>query len=218
MRKDRLVPTCEEGFTARAVDRLLFFSDAVAAVAITLLAIDLPVPRGGTLTAFWSSARADGSHYAAFLISFAVIAGAWSHHHDVFRYVVDLDPRLRQLNMAWLLMVILVPFATRLLTGPDHATYDVHAVRFGLYALLEAMLSATMLLMVRYLGARGHAPDAPEAMLRKLTWQCWVLVVGFGLSIPLFFATSYAWVLWLVSPFSGRLSRARKQSGEGNDD
>jgi len=83
----------------RAVDRLTFFSDAVVAIAITLLAIDLPVPRGLTVATFWTSVRENSGSYFAFVISFLVIAGAWSHHHDIFRSATKLDSRLRQLNM-----------------------------------------------------------------------------------------------------------------------
>ena len=62
------------------------FSDAVVAIAITLLAIELPAPAGDTFSKFWPSVRHDDGHYAAFLISFAVIAAAWRDHHDLFRY------------------------------------------------------------------------------------------------------------------------------------
>jgi uncharacterized membrane protein len=80
---DRLVPDEERESESRAVDRLAIFSDAVVAIAITLLALDLPVPEGDTLSAFWSSVRRNDGHYAAFSISFAVIAAAWGNHHDV---------------------------------------------------------------------------------------------------------------------------------------
>jgi hypothetical protein len=101
----------------RAVDRLTFFSDAVVAIAITLLAIDLPVPTGATVSQFWSSVRHNGGHYAAFAISFVAIAAAWDHHHDIFRYAQSMDSRVRTLNMAWLLTIVLNPFATKLLTS-----------------------------------------------------------------------------------------------------
>jgi len=80
------MPGDEVETDSRAAERLTFFSDAVVAIAITLLAIDLPVPDGGTVSAFWMSVKHDDGHYAAFLISFAVIAAAWSDHHELFAY------------------------------------------------------------------------------------------------------------------------------------
>ena len=52
----------------------------------------------------------------AFLVSFAVIAATWSDHHDVFRYAGRIDSRLRLLNTFWLLTIVIIPFAARLLT------------------------------------------------------------------------------------------------------
>jgi uncharacterized membrane protein len=68
----------ETATESRAADRLTLFSDAVVAIAITLLAIELPVPEGGTVSQFLESVRHEGGHYAAFLISFFAIAAAWS--------------------------------------------------------------------------------------------------------------------------------------------
>ena len=207
-------------FATRAVERLSLFSDAVAAIAITLLAIDLPVPSGPTVAAFWSSVRLNNSHYAAFLISFVVIAGAWSRHHDMFRYVVDIDTRLRQLNMAWLLTVVLIPFATRLLTSRGHQTLGVHALRLGFYALLQVVASALLLLMLRHLTGHQQAPETPDPEVTSLTRQSYGWLLGFGLSIPLFFAWSYAWVLWIVGPLAFSIwSRWRQPpAGEDKDD
>ncbi len=70
----------------------------MVAIAITLLAIDLPVPGGGTVSLFWKSVEHDDGHYAAFLISFVVIAAAWADHHVLFAYVRRVDARLQALN------------------------------------------------------------------------------------------------------------------------
>jgi uncharacterized membrane protein len=56
-----------------AAERVIFFSDAVVAIAITLLALGLPLPKGSSNTAVWHSLLAGRDAYIAFLISFAVI-------------------------------------------------------------------------------------------------------------------------------------------------
>jgi uncharacterized membrane protein len=205
-------------FGARAVDRLLFFSDAVVAIAITLLAIDLPVPTGDTVSEFWSSVRHNAGHYAAFLISFWVIAAAWSYHHDIFRYARRMDPRLRMFNTFWLLMIILNPFATKLLTGLGNAALGVHALRFGFYALLQALASLASLAMLRHMISHDQAPGIPRPVVIDTTWQSYGLLLGFGLSIPIFFLTTYGWVLWIVVPLLVRQlyrRRHRNQRGPG---
>ncbi|GAA5023808.1 TMEM175 family protein [Kitasatospora paranensis] len=68
-------------YEERATDRMIFFSDAVVAIAITLLALELPVPEGRTVAEFGSAVGDDLDHYLAFLISFAVIGAAWGQHN-----------------------------------------------------------------------------------------------------------------------------------------
>jgi uncharacterized membrane protein len=97
---DRLASVEEREAESRAAERLTIFSDAVVAIAITLLALDLPVPEGDTVSVFWSSVRRNDGHYAAFLISFVVIAAAWGTHHDVFRYTRRVDPRTEPAHAA----------------------------------------------------------------------------------------------------------------------
>jgi uncharacterized membrane protein len=191
-------------FEARGIERLSLFSDAVIAIAITLLAIELPVPTGDTVSALWASIRHQDGHYVAFLISFLVIAASWADHHDLFRCLVRVDARLRTLNSSWLMMIVLNPFATRLLTAHGHPTTDAHALRFGFYALLQVLSATLLLAMLHHMRDRHQAPDTPAAVRIKLTYQSYVFMVGFGLSIPLFFATTYAWALWIALPLTLR--------------
>jgi len=190
---------------ARAAERLTFFSDAVIAIAMTLLAIELPIPDGGSISAFWSSVKDDAGHYAAFLISFAAIAAAWNSHHDIFRYVKRVDTRVRTLNTTWLLMIVLTPFATRLLTAGGEATVPL---RFGFYALVQLLDSALLLTMLRHMIARQELAGIPKEVLTAWVWRNYSPMLAFGLSIPVFFATSYGWVLWFAVPMAlARLHR-----------
>ena len=143
---------------ARATDRVIFFSDAVVAIAITLLAIDLPVPHGSSVSAFLSSVHANGFHYLAFLVSFWAIAAKWTDHHDAFRYTRRMDSRLRLLNTFWLLTIVIIPFATRLLTEPGHQSLEVNALEYGFYALVQSVGSAIMIIMLRHMVSHRRRP------------------------------------------------------------
>jgi uncharacterized membrane protein len=206
----------ERGFESRGTDRLVAFSDAVVAIAITLLALDLPVPTGATMSKFLSSVGNNTDHYVAFLISFVVIAAAWRRYHGVFRYIQRVDARVRNLNVLWLLTIILNPFATRLLTTPGPSSAGPRALQFGFYALLQVLSSAALLLMVHHVAARGlQAPDTPPLTDTQNDWESYGVMLGFGLSIPLFFVTSYAWVIWIVVPLVvGQVAdRRRRRDG-----
>lgn len=198
----------EPEYEARATDRLMLFTDAVAAIAITLLAIELPVPTGSTVREFLRSVRHEDGHYLAFLISFFVIAAAWSHHHDVFRYVRRTDSRLRTFNMGWLMMIVLIPFATKLLTASGPSTLGTHALRFGFYALLQVLTAGFLLAMVHHMTSHRLLLAATPQAITDVDWQSYGLMLGFGLSIPVFFFTTSAWVLWIAVPLvAGQLSR-----------
>jgi uncharacterized membrane protein len=208
-------------FLSRGVERLSLFSDAVMAIAITLLAIELPLPSGDSATVLWSSVRHEDGHYIAFLISFYVIAVSWNDHFDLFRCLEKVDARLRMLNAAWLLMIVLNPFATRLLTTRGHDDLYAHAMRFGFYALLQVLDALLLLAMVRHMRSRQQAPDTPPDVVVGIVHTEAAQLLGFGLSIPLLFVTGYAWILWFAVPvvirWRGRIPlfnyRAPRRSG-----
>lgn len=198
----------EESGTA---DRLIFFSDAVVAIAITLLALDLPVPVGVTASEFWRSARHNSGEYLAFLISFVVIAVTWGHHHSVFRYAARTDARFRTYNMAWLLTIVLNPFATRMLATEGRDSLATGALRFGFYAVLQVLSGLAFLAMTHRMVSRHlQAPDTPPNLVSQVDWETGALILSFGASIPLFFVTRYAWLLWIfVPPLLGQIRRRR---------
>jgi TMEM175 potassium channel family protein len=97
-----------------SLGRLEAFSDGVFAIAITLLVLDIPVPRveqGGLREALLDQ----WPDYAAYAVSFAIIGIIWINHHAVFGYVEHVDRGLLFLNLNLLLWVVLIPWPTSLL-------------------------------------------------------------------------------------------------------
>ena len=129
------------------LDRLIFFNDAVFAIAITLLVLDIRLPVGGdsqdnrqmlaTLLSIWPQ-------YLAYLISFLVIGTIWISHHRKFRMIKGYDNRLISLNLLLLLVIVFIPFPSVVLSNSGNQTSTIF------YALTMILASLLMALLWRY--------------------------------------------------------------------
>jgi uncharacterized membrane protein len=128
--------------TERGLERIVFFSDAVAAIAITLLilpVVDAASP-GRTLSQILHH---DGSRIFAFALSFVVIAQYWVMHHRVFEWIDGYDNVLIWCNMLWLATIVFLPFPTELLGVHGYADTGI---RFLYLATITAGSAALALL------------------------------------------------------------------------
>jgi len=98
--------------------RLEAFSDGVMAFAVTMLALNIKIPRVGDLGTtgqlgdfLWKQWPA----YLLFVISFAIVVMVWANHHNLFRIFDKADPVLVLLNAAILMCVVLIPVSASLL-------------------------------------------------------------------------------------------------------
>jgi uncharacterized membrane protein len=100
-------------YNHRPTDRLEYFTDAVLAIAATLLATELPKPE--TETGLLNAIAKEWPSYAAFAASFLFICIAWSNHHNMFIYIKQTDQYLLILDVLFLMFVTLQSFTTGLL-------------------------------------------------------------------------------------------------------
>ena len=197
---------------ARAADRVVVFSDAVVAIAITLLALDLPIPHTSRHDSDGKVLNFLGGHwnaYFTFIISFLVISGHWGAHRAIFRYVNRISDRVIGTNMIWLLMVVLTPFATRILTASGG-----FGVRFAIYALIQAIASVCLVRLGKEL-AREHLlrDDAPEAARHPDNLARYATIASFLVSIPVAFASPWAYAIWGAGPaVAVRIIRGRRRT------
>ncbi|MFN8494860.1 MAG: TMEM175 family protein [Caldilineaceae bacterium] len=98
-------------------ERLVFFSDAIVAIAITLLALELKVERIAEEHITFEHIFAEWPLFLAFLLSFFLIALFWVNHHKLFQIIENVDGRLLWINMGWLLFIVLIPFTTSLVSS-----------------------------------------------------------------------------------------------------
>jgi uncharacterized membrane protein len=102
----------------REPERLEFFSDAVIAIAITLLVIEIHIPERPEIHSnreLWHALGELWPSYLGYLITFLGIGIMWVNHHRMFRYLERVDRYLILINTVFLLCIAFVPFVTGLL-------------------------------------------------------------------------------------------------------
>jgi uncharacterized membrane protein len=143
----------------KETNRVEAFSDGVFAVAITLLVLELKVPRELPVgVRLFDALCAQWPAYVAFLTSFATIGIMWINHHRLFTLIRRVDHGLLVSNTLLLLTVTLVPFATSVLT--DHHTDKVSAMLYSGNSVLIAVLYNLLWRWSQYRGLLHRDFDA----------------------------------------------------------
>jgi uncharacterized membrane protein len=176
-------------------ERLTFFSDAVIAIAMTLLALELTVPRGNTDREVWHDFASNfGNEYFPFLLSFVVIAAFWHAHHQLFRRITAVGPWIVPLNFGFLLMIVALPFVTRVL-GQD-GDFQIGPV---LYAAVVAATAGFLALIAVRARQLGDVREEEAEDMRSLLYAMLGTAAMFAVSIPVGFADpGLATWSWLV--------------------
>jgi uncharacterized membrane protein len=152
--------------------RVEAFSDGVLAIVVTLLVLELKVPRGLETEQAVRHALAEEWHaYLAFLTSFATVGIMWVNHHRLFTLIGRVDHWLLMLNLLLLLMISVVPFPTAVVSeylgagGAQIATL----VLGGVY-LVTAIVFNVIWRYAAY-HRRLIAPHVPQAIVDAQTRQ-----------------------------------------------
>jgi uncharacterized membrane protein len=136
-----------------SMGRLEAFSDGVIAVAITLLVLNIGVPKvepGHTLA---HALIAQWPVYAAYVTSFLTIGIIWINHHVMITRLREPDHAILFLNLLLLMSIALLPFATSLMAAylkrseGQHLAAAVYSGAFLFMALCFATLNRHLLLV-----------------------------------------------------------------------
>jgi TMEM175 potassium channel family protein len=161
-----------------AFDRLLYFSDAVFAIAITLLALELRLPEGVAAggDALWAALGGMWPKYLSFLVSFTVIGLYWQGHHRMFRLINRFDDRLLWINLLFLMCIVVIPFPTSVLG--EHANRPAAVVFYACVLALTGLLQLAMWVYAT-VGRR-----LVEATLDDAQYRFLLRLVGARMAIP----------------------------------
>jgi uncharacterized membrane protein len=125
------------------VERIVLFSDAVIAIAITLLVLDIKLPalpQDATSAALAAALYEIVPKVFSYIVSFLVVGQLWYMHFLRFRFIRRSDAGLIWLNLLFLMTIGFVPFASAVLS--EHANATAFALYDGTMAAASLMSAA----------------------------------------------------------------------------
>ncbi|MGE5123653.1 MAG: TMEM175 family protein [Acidobacteriaceae bacterium] len=148
------------------LERLMFFSDAVFAIAITVLILDIHLPEGGEaandgellsiLVGLWHQ-------YLAYVISFWVIGIYWINHHRKFLLIKKFDGLLLTLNLLLLMFIAFIPFPS--------AVISENTTRLASIFYSLVMASGGLALTILWLHAEKNNNLIDPRLSKQLRWR-----------------------------------------------
>jgi uncharacterized membrane protein len=170
-------------------DRLLAFSDGVVAIIITIMVLELKVPKDASLAAL----EAVMPVFLSYVLSFLYVSIYWNNHHHFFHLVRQVDGLLLWANMHLLFWLSLIPFATGWL-GENRFAPLPTAV-YGVSLLMPALAWYGLQLVI--IGRQG--PDSPlkRALGRDLKGKVSPLLYVIGI-LSAFLSTWIADAIYLL--------------------
>ncbi len=208
----------------RETDRVEAFSDAVMAIVMTLMAVELlQVPSPGEGEELIEALGHEWPAYLAYTISFLIVGQVWITHHNMWRYIARVDQVLLFMNLMLLMFVAVIPFGAALqaenLTGNSTEQRLTAAIYVG--AILGEALFFS--LSWRWACHRELLVDEMDHALAKAIARRYLIgpalyLVAFATVFinPVLSLVLYCLLIFVyVFPGAGDLPRAEEQSTSG---
>ena len=181
--------------TDHALERLVFFSDAVFAIAITLLIIEIhppDLPRGSSDIAYVNALAQLIPNFVGYVVSFWVIGMFWMGHHRTFGFAARQSQSVVGWNLFLLGSVAFLPFSTAFLSA--NTGDRVPTVFYCASLLLTALLNVRV----------GRIVTSPPMVDERLPADQIAYIRRRGISVVL--GAAFALVVALIVPEFGQMS------------
>lgn len=182
--------------TNRGFDRLVNFSDAVVAIAITILVLPVVDEASnigqGDVNLFLMGVV---PQLMVFILSFAVIANYWFHHHNLFDQLKQVDRKLMLLNTVWLFGIVFIPFPTALIVDSRGPSGWASLIYMGAMLFISVMQMWMNLYVLKH---RGLMSDEEQPLAGVIASKVISFLLVVAIVIALLFPDIGLWALLLL--------------------
>jgi uncharacterized membrane protein len=156
-------------------ERLGAFSDGVIAIIITIMVLEMKVPRDASMAALlgmWPS-------FFSYALSYLFIGIVWVNHHHLLRYTENADTLVIWSNLGFLFFVSLIPFFTIYMTANRMNSFAtaVYAANFLLVTIAFYFFQLAIAKQLRE-GSKS------KTVIEGATWKNWIGMLFYALAIP----------------------------------
>jgi uncharacterized membrane protein len=195
-------------------DRVEIFSDAVFAIALTLLVLELHPPEVANHAGLAEYATAMTPlipKFATFILTFVAISIQWVGHHYFFRHITGTPIGLVWINNLFLLWICFLPFPTAMLG--DHPTSQFPVLFYAIVSFLMAL----NFFAFRIYTVRANLFEKPTEYMKIMgPKHSLPAIIVYALAILLAFVNVYlSWICFIIVPllyFVPNLIQALKQT------
>lgn len=160
------------------LERMILFSDAIFAIAITILVLEIKVPdinrHIATDELLLRSLDEMMPKFVGFLLSFFIIGRYWITHHRMFGYVINYTQKMLWLNLFFLLGIVLMPFST--------GFFSEYILRFELKTPIAVYVSNVIFLGLMHLFLWRHISNQKNQLTEglsryhRINYSLWALI------------------------------------------
>lgn len=179
-------------------ERLVFLTDGVIAIIMTILVLDIRVPELGSGLSLADSLAEVQPTFVSFVLSFLLVGMFWTFHKQTFNQVRYIDHNATWLNLLFLLALALVPYASSAL-----GEYSEEPTALHLYGVV--MIAATLLRLALNAYFQHHPPlmwqSEPKTVRRTLAATAWAPIVIYVIAMLVAdWSTTLSLVLYFSIP------------------
>lgn len=188
---EHLIPDHKRKFQ---LDRLIFFSDAIFAIAITILVLEIKIPELPRETVtnqqLNESLKELIPKIAGFIISFFIIGLYWTKHHTLFGYVTDYNNKLLWFNLLFLFSIVTMPFTTGF-----YSEYIMHLQKTPFILYVGNIIACGGLLAIMLVYVKNPKRKLSSGLDHNITYEYFLVR---SIVIPILFIVLA--VIYLINP------------------
>lgn len=179
------------------------FSDGVIAIILTIMVLELKVPREPTLDALaqlWPV-------WIAYALSYYNVFSLWVEHHEALMLATEVDRPVLFANGLFLFCASLIPFATAF-AGEAHWSARLPVVLYGLVMVAVSLTLARLRSTVARFGLHAEAAAANQGGARRAGRQALYFLAG---SLAALAHPRLGLVLFVAIPVGLRIAKGMRR-------